>query len=94
MPFCLAVTMTAKEGEEEAVAMWLVKAAEATRTEPGCIMFLIHRDPADSRLFFIYEQFVDRAAHGAHLQTVHFKEIAEAEIMPRIEIKLWEIEPL
>ena len=94
MPFVLAVQMTAKEGEEEMLRDWLVKITALTRKEPGCLSFLLHQDPAEPRKFFIYEQFVDRDAHAAHLQTDHFHEIAEVEIMPRVEFELRELELL
>jgi len=91
--FALAVTMTAHEGEVDTVRELLTEMNELTRAEDGCISLLLHRDLGDPRVFFIYEQWVDRAAHAAHLQTDHFKNLAEAQILPRVDFELQELEP-
>jgi quinol monooxygenase YgiN len=66
-----------------------------TRQEDGCMLFLLHRDKSDHRVFFIYERFTDRSAHDAHVETEHFKDIAEVEIMPRAAaFELTELQPL
>lgn len=95
MPYVLVVKFTSLPGEEEAMQHWLSKHTAATRQEEGCLAFLLHRDKSDPQVFFIYEQYVDRAAHQAHTQTEHFKRFAEAEIQPRAALfELTELELL
>lgn len=93
MTFVLAVTMTVKEGEDpEVVRGWLEEMTARSCEEPGCRSMLLHRDVSDSRVFFVYEHFDDRAAHTAHTQTEHFKTIAEAEVLPRVAFEMQELE--
>ena len=95
MTYTLVVKFRAAPGEEEAMEYWLTQHTAATQREEGCIDFLLHRDKADPRAFFIYESYVDRAAHTAHTQTEHFKTYAESEIQPRADLfELTELELL
>jgi quinol monooxygenase YgiN len=80
MPYVLAVKFTAAPGDEERLEHWLRKHTAATQKEEGCITFLLHRDMSDPRVFWIYEQYVDKVAHEAHTKTEHFKNIAEKEL--------------
>jgi quinol monooxygenase YgiN len=72
----LAVTWTADEGHEAEVAEIFAKLQAASRREPGCLMYTVHRHKTDSRRFFIYERYVDEAALEAHHNTPHFQEYA------------------
>ena len=94
MTYALAVTLTANEGEEDAVHAALTRVCALSREEAGCLGMTPHRDLADPRVFFIYEQFVDKAAHAAHTRTDHFRDIVEVEIMPRSSFAMRELEPL
>jgi (4S)-4-hydroxy-5-phosphonooxypentane-2,3-dione isomerase len=47
-------------------------------TEPGCRQFDVCRDPADAKLFFLYELYDDEAASQAHLQSPHFVQMNAA----------------
>ena len=53
----LAVTWMAKPGHEVAVAEIFRKLTTASRQEPGCLMYLVHRHKTDPQCFFIYEQY-------------------------------------
>ena len=72
----LAVTWVAKPGKEAEVANIFRKLEEASRQEPGCLMYVVHRHRTDPRRFFIYEQYRDDAALEAHRQSPHFQEYA------------------
>lgn len=85
MSYTLAVKMTAKEGEGARLGELIKEHTLATRTEPGNVFFLSHRDLNDPRIYFFYEQFVDKAAHAAHCETEHFKRLADAQMMPILE---------
>jgi len=49
--------------------------AEATRKEPGCIFYDFGISPTDPDLMLIMECFASEAAHAAHLETEHFREV-------------------
>ena len=72
----LAVTWTANAGHEDAVAEIFAKLQTASRQEPGCLMYIVHRHKTDPRQFFIYERYRDEAALEAHHATAHFQEYA------------------
>jgi quinol monooxygenase YgiN len=70
---CVAVTYRIQPGREaEAVALFR-ELIPATREEPGCRMYLVHRSPTDPRKFFLYEQYDDQAALDAHRAAPHFE---------------------
>jgi quinol monooxygenase YgiN len=75
------VKITAKEGEEERVREGLGRLVAPTRAEDGCLVFEVHQDVADPRVFSIYEQWRDEAAHDAHVLTDHFRDLAKAEVI-------------
>jgi quinol monooxygenase YgiN len=85
MAYCLAVTWTIKEGELDAVLAALRPLAEASRQEPGCLLYQAHRDPENPNVLFLYEQYLDEAASRAHAESEHFKTYALDDIFPRRE---------
>jgi quinol monooxygenase YgiN len=72
----LAVTWMANPGHENEVAEIFTKLQAASRREPGCLMYIVHRHKDDPRHFFIYEQYRDEAALQAHRNTPHFQQYA------------------
>jgi quinol monooxygenase YgiN len=72
----LAVTWMANPGNEEEVAEIFRKLQVASRQEPGCLMYIVHRHDSDPRRFFIYEQYRYQAALDAHRNSAHFQEYA------------------
>ena len=72
----LAVTWVAKAGHEAQVAKIFGKLQTASRQEPGCLMYIVHRHRTDARRFFIYEQYRDDAALQAHRESPHFLQYA------------------
>jgi quinol monooxygenase YgiN len=85
MVYCLAVKWTIQKGELDAVLAALKPLTEASRQEPGCLMYQAHRDPEDERVVFLYEQYLDEAAYQAHAGSEHFKRYALDDIFPRRE---------
>lgn len=69
----LAVSWLANPGKEEEVAAIFRKLQDASRQEPGCLMYLVHQHQTDPRRFFIYEQYRDHAALETHRQSQHFQ---------------------
>lgn len=72
----LAVNWMAHEGHENEVSAIFGKLEAASRQEPGCLMYVVHRHTEDPRRFFIYEQYRDAAALEAHRKSPHFQEYA------------------
>jgi quinol monooxygenase YgiN len=71
---CLAVTYTIRPGREGEAAEHFRRLIPASRAEPGCRMYLVHRAEDKPRTFFIYEQYDDQAALDAHRASAHFEE--------------------
>jgi quinol monooxygenase YgiN len=92
---CVAVTYVIKPGhDEEAVALFS-KLTAATRAEPGCRMYQVHRSHADPRRFLLYEQYEDQAALDAHRAAPHFAQYAAGGLFPLLESRTPELyEPL
>ena len=88
----LAVTWMAAPGKEAEVCSVFRKLEEASRREPGCLMYVVHQHRTESRRFFIYEQYTDEAALEAHRQSTHFQEYAVkalSAIGTRREVELY-----
>ncbi|HVP53920.1 MAG TPA: putative quinol monooxygenase [Candidatus Eisenbacteria bacterium] len=76
----LAVTWVAHPGKEAEVAEIFRKLEAASRQEPGCLMYLVHRHRTDPARFFIYEQYGNDAALEAHRQSQHFQQYAVKQL--------------
>ncbi len=72
----LAVVWVAKPAHENEVADVFRKLEADSRREPGCLMYIVHRQKDDPARFFIYEQYRDDAALQAHRDAPHFQEYA------------------
>lgn len=88
MAYVLAVTWTAKEGNEADVQEILRILGEASRQEPGVITYTTHVDPDNPREFFIYEKYHDVSGLEAHQQTTHFKEYVLEKAIPLLETRV------
>ncbi len=89
----LSVIWMARTGHENEVAAVFTKLQEASRKEPGCLLYQVHRHRTDPRRFFLYEQYKDDAALEAHRAAPHFMEFAKKtlpKIADRIEGQLYE----
>ncbi|MCU1306639.1 MAG: hypothetical protein JWN45_1334 [Acidobacteriaceae bacterium] len=82
---CLAVRLLVKSGKESEVARLFGPAAEASRREPGCLLYIPHQSSEDPRRFLIYEQYKDEAALEAHRNSPHFKQYIADGVYPMIE---------
>lgn len=92
---CLAVTFMIQPGREDEAIELFNKLTVATRTEPGCLMYVAHRSPSEPRRFFLYEQYVDQAALDAHRAAPHFVEYGTNGVFKLTESRSPEIyEPL
>ena len=87
MAFILAVTWTAKPGNEKEVHEILRNLREASNQEPGVITYEAHVDPDNPRQFFIYEVYHDASGLEAHQQTEHFKHMVVEKAIPLLEFR-------
>jgi len=69
----LAVTYTFVPGKENEAVGYFRQLIPASRAEPGCRMFVVHRGKDEPAKFFIYEQYDDQAALDAHRASPHFE---------------------
>lgn len=76
----LAVTWVAHEGQEQAMIQAFERLGAASRQEPGCRMYVVHRHREDHRTLVVYEQYDDDAALQAHRDSAHFQEIVKEEL--------------
>ena len=88
MALVLAVTWTAKPGNEDKVRSILETLGEASRQEPGVVTYTTHVDPENPREFFIYEKYHDEAGLEAHQETSHFKEYVLEQAIPLLESRV------
>jgi quinol monooxygenase YgiN len=72
----LAVTWKANPGKEAEVANIFRKLEAASRTEPGCLMYVVHQHRTEPGRFFIYEQYLDDDALETHRKSDHFQDYA------------------
>ncbi len=85
MTFVVAATYRSKKGEEEKIREILQTMAPLSRREPGCLFYQGHRSADDPRVFFLYEQYADRAGYEAHMASEHFERHIKGEAIPRLE---------
>lgn len=85
MAYVVTAFWTAQEGKEETVAGALAQLMAASRAEAGCTIYQVHRSLEKPRLFFIYEQYVDKAAFDAHVASPHFEQHGKGVAIPLLE---------
>ncbi len=84
---CVAVTYVIKAGHEDEAIDLFRKVSGATRAEPGCRMYVVHRSVTDHRTFFLYEQYDDQAALDAHRASEHFAQYVTNGLFNLIEAR-------
>jgi quinol monooxygenase YgiN len=87
MAYVVLAKWIAKPGEEDEVAAAIEQLIEPSRAEPGNLAYEPHRDPADPRVFLLYEQYVDEDAYKAHGASAHFSQHALDNAIPRLEAR-------
>ena len=88
MAYVLAVTWTAKPGNEAEIRRILEELGAASRQEPGVITYTTHVDPENPREFFIYEKYHDESGLEAHQETAHFKKLVLQAAIPLLEARV------
>jgi quinol monooxygenase YgiN len=67
------VWLRAKKGKEVPLERQLRTLVTASRAEPGCLAFDLHRSADQPGDFFLHEIWRDEAALADHRQTPHFR---------------------
>jgi len=73
----LAVSLTAKPGQESALRAALEALLQPSRADDGCLQYDLHTDRENPRHLFLYERWRDEAAWRAHMETAHLKRFGE-----------------
>jgi quinol monooxygenase YgiN len=82
---CVAVIYVVLPNREHEAIDLLTQLTEASRAEPGCRMYQVHRSPQEPRRFFLYEQYDDEQALAAHRSSRHFEEYVQRGLSRIIE---------
>jgi autoinducer 2-degrading protein len=88
---CVAVTYVIQPGREEEAIAHFHALIPATRAEPGCRMYLVHRSPSKPGQFFLYEQYDDQAALDAHRAAPYFVEHVRNGLFTILETRTPEV---
>lgn len=89
----VVATFQARPGKEADLRTTLLGLVALTRKELGCVNYDLHQSPEEPAKFLFYENWTNKAALDAHLQSEHIK-----ALLPRVdelcmafpEIKVWE----
>jgi quinol monooxygenase YgiN len=65
----------AKPGCEGELEESLKKAVKPTQSEPGCILYLLHRSISNPAEFWFIEQWESKESLEVHLQRAHIKSL-------------------
>jgi len=87
MAYVVSAVWTAKPGREELVRDAIRQLVPLSRAEPGCRFYQPHFDPAESRVFRLFEIYDDEAAYKAHGESEHFQRLALGQAIPELEAR-------
>ncbi|WP_228728577.1 putative quinol monooxygenase [Chryseobacterium endalhagicum] len=74
--FISEAVLKAREGKRAALKEALLKLINPTRSEPGCLYYILFEDKNNEGTFYMREAFRDKAAFEFHTETFHFKNFA------------------
>lgn len=84
----------AKPGKEAALKKELVALIGLSRSEPGCITYILHQSVEDRTCFMFYENWVNKKDLDDHLQKPYIKNFMEKAsplLAAPVTIHLWEM---
>lgn len=67
--------LTALEGKEADMEKALTDMVALVAEEPGTLVYTLHKDQTNPRVFLFYEKYKDIEALGFHSATPYFKEL-------------------
>lgn len=68
----------AQPGKEKDLERALCDVAAPTRTQPGCVQFILLRSLENSAIVVGFERWASAQHHHHHMQGPHFKKLADA----------------
>src|SRR4051794_27435154 len=77
-PFVMVVRIKVKDGAGPKFEAAFVKAAAASRKEPGNKAYDLSRSAKGANEYLVYERWANLAALEAHLKSPHFREVSAA----------------
>jgi quinol monooxygenase YgiN len=83
--YAIIARFKVKPGHVDEVISLLGQAAVTSRQEPGCHFYVANQDLADPDTIVMYEQYDDKAAFQAHLDSRHCQEIVVGKVAPLLE---------
>lgn len=75
MAITVVATLITREGQEAAALEALTEAVRATHDEAGNLVYALHRDSQDPRVFVIVERWTSPVALESHFQQPHMVEL-------------------
>lgn len=73
-PVTIIAFPVAPVGAEDELLKQFEKLVPATRAEPGCLAFVVHRHPSIANRFSVYEKFRSQEDFEQHLACDHTRE--------------------
>jgi quinol monooxygenase YgiN len=74
----IAAMLKAAEGKGDALEQEFKKYVPKFRSDPGTLVYIVHRGLDDPDKFFVYEKYESNDAAKAHSSAPHFKEFSRA----------------
>jgi quinol monooxygenase YgiN len=87
MAYVVSAVWTVKPGKEDFVRDVIRQLTPPSRAEPGCRFYQPHADPAEPRVFRLFEIYDDEAAYKAHAESEHFQRLALGQAIPELETR-------
>jgi quinol monooxygenase YgiN len=85
MAYVVSAVWTAKPGKEDIVRDVIRQLVPLSRAEPGCRFYQPYADPAEPRVFRLFEVYDDEAGYRAHGESEHFRRLALGQAIPELE---------
>ncbi|MBX3199979.1 MAG: antibiotic biosynthesis monooxygenase [Labilithrix sp.] len=78
MLFGLFGKMTAVEGQRDALAANLLRAADLMKAAPGCLLYVVNTSETEPSAVWVTEIWRDETAHGASLSMPGVRDLINA----------------
>jgi quinol monooxygenase YgiN len=85
MAYVVTATWTAQEGSEDVVLDVIRELTPLSREEPGNRFYQAYQDPAEPRVFRLFEIYADEDAYKAHGDSEHFQRLGFGKAIPLLE---------
>ncbi|QWU13605.1 Quinol monooxygenase YgiN [Paenibacillus sophorae] len=70
----ITAILQAKPGKEQLLHQELVKVVTPSRSEEGCIKYVLHQSIENNAVFVFYEIWKDEESINFHIETDHYKQ--------------------